>query len=30
LLNPHMLKLTTWGEREATDKVHIDVDQTAR
>ena len=30
LLIPHTLKVTTWGERRAGDKVNIEVDQMAR
>ncbi len=30
LLIPHTLKVTTWGERQAGDKVNIEVDQMAR
>ena len=30
LLIPHTLEVTTWGEREAGDKVNIEVDQMAR
>jgi riboflavin synthase len=30
LLIPHTLKVTTWGERKAGDKVNIEVDQMAR
>jgi riboflavin synthase len=30
LLIPHTLKATTWGERQAGDKVNIEVDQMAR
>jgi riboflavin synthase len=30
LLIPHTLKVTTWGDRKAGDKVNIEVDQMAR
>ena len=30
LLIPHTLRVTTWGERKAGDKVNIEVDQMAR
>ena len=30
LLIPHTLKVTTWGERQAGDRVNIEVDQMAR
>jgi riboflavin synthase len=30
LLIPHTLKVTTWGEREAGDKVNIEIDHMAR
>jgi riboflavin synthase len=30
LLIPHTLKVTTWGERKAGDKVNLEVDQMAR
>jgi riboflavin synthase len=30
LLIPHTLKVTTWGERRAGDRVHIEVDTVAR
>jgi len=30
LLIPHTLKVTTWGERQAGDKVNIEIDQMAR
>jgi riboflavin synthase len=30
LLIPHTLKVTTWGERKAGDKVNIEIDQMAR
>ncbi len=30
LLIPHTLKVTTWGEREAGDKVKLEIDQMAR
>ena len=30
LLIPHTLKVTTWGDRQAGDKVNIEVDQMAR
>jgi riboflavin synthase len=30
LLIPHTLKVTTWGERNAGDKINIEVDQMAR
>jgi riboflavin synthase len=30
LLIPHTLRVTTWGERQAGDKVNIEVDQMAR
>ena len=30
LLIPHTLKVTTWGERQAGDRVHLEVDTVAR
>jgi riboflavin synthase len=30
LLIPHTLKVTTWGERQAGDKVNVEIDQMAR
>jgi riboflavin synthase len=30
LLIPHTLAVTTWGDRQAGDRVHIEVDQMAR
>lgn len=30
LLIPHTLKVTTWGERQAGDRVHVEVDTIAR